>query len=220
MHVDVDVNNLDFAEYYHSENKELNLSNIPLGDDNLVSLEPKLKQFINHIGVERLLIENAQLETVPYTLIGFALICKPLKYASFLGNNFALHTSVCSSDATEETRPRANSLLEEAVSTVWGNISPEIEKAISAHNSNGSKFKYYNKIIVIDKGIPPVTILDSYRKPYSKIERVKYVSVRLGFLGFGMIITALPSIIPWLVQFLGGNEDNVSSSSMFNSTGL
>lgn len=201
MDLKIDINDVDIFHYYHHENKELNFSNLLLGDANLAILEPLIKTFVESVGVERLIIENANLKTVPLNLIGFSFLNKTLKYVSFLGNNF--FPQYPHEESEPVTRPRSNSILEEAVSHVWSNISPEIERAILEHNSNGSKFNLYSKIIVIDKGVPPVTIIDSKRKPYSKRERAKYILVRCGLIGVGMIITAIPSIMTWCLEFLG-----------------
>ena len=199
-HTSMDI---DLLRYYHHDTKELNLSNIQIGDANLAVIESQLKTFIESVGVERLIIENADLKTVPFNLIGFTLISKTLKYVSFLGNNFIdqrLAMAADGADAVEVTRPRASSLVASTVSSVWGNLSPEIERILKEHNSNGSKFHYYNKIIFIDRTMPPVTILDAKRAPYTKYERIKYIMIRVGLFGLGVMVTFVPSIVPWLLD--------------------
>jgi hypothetical protein len=207
-HTSMDI---DLLRYYHHDTKELNLSNIQIGDANLAVIESQLKTFIESVGVERLIIENADLKTVPFNLIGFTLISKTLKYVSFLGNKFAttgmLSTSmldVSGGAGGEDVRPRADtrvdSLVASTVSSLWGNLSPEIERILKEHNSNGSKFHYYNKIIFIDRTMPPVTILDAKRAPYTKYERIKYIMIRVGLFGLGVMVTFVPSIVPWLLE--------------------
>lgn len=206
MDLKIDINDVDIFHYYHHENKELNFSNLLLGDANLAILEPLIKTFVESVGVERLIIENADLKTVPFNLIGFTLISKTLKYVSFLGNKFVALAGAAvvdehgSASVEEVTRPRADSLMASTVSSVWGNLSPEIERILKEHNSNGSKFHYYNKIIFIDRTMPPITILDAKRAPYTKYERIKYIMVRVGLFGLGVVITLAPSIIPWLLS--------------------
>lgn len=200
---------IDLLRYYHHDSKELNLSNIQIGDANLTIIESQLKTFIESVGVERLIIENANLKTVPFNLIGFALVSKTLKYISFLGNKFVISNGIAmveehdGAGTSEVTRPRADSLVASTVSSLWGNLSPEIERILKEHNSNGSKFHYYNKIIFIDRTMPPITILDAKRAPYTKSERIKYIMVRVGLFGLGVIVTFLPSIIPWLLEDKG-----------------
>ena len=194
---------IDLLRYYHHDAKELNLSNIQIGDANLAVIESQLKTFIESVGVERLIIENADLKTVPFNLIGFTLISKTLKYVSFLGNNFVdqrLAMAADGADAVEVTRPRADSLVASTVSSLWGNLSPEIERILKEHNSNSSKFHYYNKIIFIDRTMPPVTILDAKRAPYTKYERIKRIMIRVGLFGLGVMVTFVPSIVPWLLD--------------------
>ena len=98
---------IDLLRYYHHDTKELNLSNIQIGDANLAVIESQLKTFIESVGVERLIIENADLKTVPFNLIGFTLISKTLKYVSFLGNKFATTCmlDVSSGAGGEDVRP-------------------------------------------------------------------------------------------------------------------
>jgi hypothetical protein len=52
-----------------------------------------------------------------------------------------------------------------------------------------------------------LTILDSNRKPYSNIDKVKYVLVRCGYAGIGMIITAIPTIFPYIWKYVKASED-------------
>ena len=199
-HTSMDI---DLLRYYHHDTKELNLSNIQIGDANLAVIESQLKTFIESVGVERLIIENADLKTVPFNLIGFTLISKTLRYVSFLGNKFATTGMLDVSSGVgivEETRPRADSLVASTVSSLWGNLSPEIERILKEHNSNGSKFHYYNKIIFIDRTMPPVTILDAKRAPYTKYERIKYIMIRVGLFGLGVMVTFVPSIVPWILD--------------------
>ena len=196
---------IDFLKYYHHDTKELNLSNIQIGDENLARMDEQLKIFIESIGVERLVIENANLKTVPFNLIGFTLISKTLKYVSFLGNRFvgiglAMVEKQDGAGEDSEARPVIDSLVASTVSSVWGNLSPEIERILKEHNSNGSKFHYYNKIIFIDRTMPPITILDAKRAPYTKYERIKYILVRVGLFGLGVVVTLAPSIVPWLCE--------------------
>lgn len=191
---------LALLSYYHHDTKELNLSNVQMGDEGLAKIEQELKTFVESVGVERLIIENADLKTIPFNLIGFTLVCKSLQYVSFLGNKFINYaSSEASTSIADDTRPRIDSLVAGTITTLWGNLSPEIEKILKAHNSNGSKYHYYNKIIFIDRTMPPITILDTKRAPYTKLERVKYVLVRVGLFGLGVVITFVPSIIPWLL---------------------
>jgi hypothetical protein len=196
---------IDLLKYYRHDNKELNLSNIQIGDANLAIIEQQLKGFIESVGVERLVIENANLKTVPFNLIGFTLISKTLKYVSFLGNKFvgqglAMVEGHGGVGDEVDTRPRIDSVVASTVSSVWGNLSPEIERILKEHNSNGSKFHYYNKIIFVDRTMPPITILDAKRAPYSKSERIKYILVRVGLFGLGVLVMLAPSIIPWIVE--------------------
>ena len=203
--LEVQHEEVDLLRYYRHDNKELNLSNVQIGDEALNNLEEQLKVFIESVGVERLIIENADLKTVPFNIIGFTLISQTLKYVSFLGNKF-YDSSFSNVSTTEEVRPRMDSLVAGSISSLWGNLSPEIERILKEHNSNGSKFHYYNKIIFIDRTMPPITILDSKRAPYSKTERIKYIMVRVGLFGLGVIVTLAPSIIPWLLSTDKGSE--------------
>jgi hypothetical protein len=130
MSVVIDINTLDFNKYFNADKKELNLSNMPLGDVQLKEMEPRLKEFINNSLVARLIVENANLETVPYSLIGFALTCKSLNFVSFLNNNF-IKTVVSINDASVLATEAQPGFLEAAITTMWGVFSPEIEKAIA-----------------------------------------------------------------------------------------
>lgn len=208
--IEVIQDNIDFLHYYHRDTKELNLSNLQITDDGLTKIEDQLKTFIESVGVERLVIENAGLTTIPFNLVGFTIISKSLQYVSFLGNNFNLFGTITRSneienfgagtESTSVSRPRVDTLVATMITQTWGSLAPHIDEVLQTHNATSQEFAYSNKQILIDRSIPPITILGPIKKPVSTCEQVKRISIRVGLFGLGVLITFVPSIIPWILN--------------------
>jgi hypothetical protein len=142
--------------------------------------------------------------------VGFAMVSKYLSYVSFMGNDFNLLNAVVRNNGSEsgqssigdilETSLRVDSLVATMITQTWGSLAPHIDDVLQAHNAASEEFDYSSKQIIIDKSIPPITILDPVKKPMGKYERVKYVLVRVGLFGLGVLITFVPSILPWLIS--------------------
>lgn len=221
-----------FDKYYDHDTKTLNLRNLMMGDSGLQNNLSSIKQFINLVRAENLILEKNNLQQIPYHVITFALINRSLRYVSMKENNFniALMLDQESSgsvslpldfldsaklkslpkDITKaikrnrSTSTSNHSALSSIATSIWEGISPEIEKALVEHNSTQDKKILYKKIIIIDKNIPPITIIDNERLPKSKLSTLKNISIKLGLILIGVTITLLPNIVDWI----GGNNNN------------
>ena len=198
---------IKLEDYYHQDTKILDMSNLPLKDNMLAEMIGDIKDLINLTGAEQLILENNQLNTIPYDLITFALTNKTLKYVSFKDNKFKIQNG---GDQPEEisklfkkykgtstlTRPRS-STISGIVSTIWDGISPEIEKAIEKSNKSQDKTKLFKKIIVIDKRISPITVINQDELPKDTKTKCKEVFYKILYVGSGIVVTLVPTLVTY-----------------------
>lgn len=204
---------IKFQEYYHLETKTLDLSNFPLKDIRLAQITQEIKDLIKLTGAERLILENNKLTVIPYDLITFALTNKTLKYVSFKNNKFKiqngseypepidklLEKAMGKPKKDDKTRARSNT-LGGIVATLWEGISPEIEKAIENSNKTSDKTQLIKKIIIIDKRIPPITIINQDKLPKNMKEKCKSVLTKMLYVGGGIIITIIPTLMTYFLE--------------------
>ena len=228
---------LSLAKYYDHDTKTLNLRNLMMGDEGLKKMFDPIKKYINLVRAENLILEKNNLQHIPYHVITFALINRSLRYVSMKENNFNIELMINQEGVESVSLPldlldsaklkylpkditkaikrnRSESVtqhntLSSIASSIWEGISPEIEKALLEHNSTQDKKILYKKIIIIDKNIPPITIIDNQRLPKSSISKLKSVSVKLGLILIGVTITLLPNIVTWLTP----SDDNPPSNN-------
>jgi hypothetical protein len=79
---------IDFDSCYKAATKELNLTDVQLGDEGLEKNMEAIKTFVEKNGVQRFLLDNVGLTIVPFELIGFATVNKTLTYISLKKNEF------------------------------------------------------------------------------------------------------------------------------------
>jgi hypothetical protein len=202
---------IKIEDYYKQDTKTLDMSNLPLMDSVLKDMTEDIEKFITLVGAEQLLLENNKLETIPYELITFALTNKTLKYVSFKNNKFKIQngssepeylskivkkikTSTSTKDG--ETRTRSNT-IGGIISTLWDGISPEIEKAIEKSNKSQDKTLLFKKIIIIDKRIPPITIINQDELPKTTTDKCKEAFYKILYIGGGITITLIPTLITY-----------------------
>lgn len=196
---------IKLQDYYHLDTKTLDLSNLPLKDAILSEMFDEIKNLITLTGAEILILENNQLTTIPYELITFALINKTLKYVSFKNNKFKIQnggtepeeiSKLLKAYKNTSNRPRS-STMSGIVSKIWDGISPEIEKAIQESNKGQDKTKFFKKIIIIDKRIPPITVINQDDLPKTTSQTCKEVFVKILYIGGGIVITLIPTLITY-----------------------
>lgn len=237
---------LSLSQYYDHDTKTLNLRNLMMKDKGLVKHFPNIKRYINLVRAERLILEKNNLKQIPYPVITFALINRSLKYVSLKENNFNIELMLDRDNTESVTLPlesldaskisslpkefkkaikrsRSESVsssdsLSSIASSIWEGISPEIEKALTEHNSTQNKKILYKKIIIIDKNIPPITIIDNARLPKTKISTLKNISVKLALILVGVTITLLPNIVEWITSSSNNNEPPTNSTMIPNTT--
>jgi hypothetical protein len=197
-------------DYYHSDTKILDLSNLPLKDEMLSEMVDDIEKLVTLTGAEQLILENNQLTKIPFDLITFALVNKTLKYVSFKNNKFKIQNGgdqpeeiskllakykAKSSDKKETSKTRDRSgTISGVISTIWDGISPEIEKAIENYNKSSDSSKLFKKIIIIDKRIPPITIINQDALPKTTTQKCKDVFIKILYIGSGIVVTLIPTL--------------------------
>ena len=221
---DVEKGVLQLEKFYDKDKKILDLRNLSMRDKGLKNTFPYIKKFINLLGVESLILEKNSLRTIPYYIITFALINRSLRYVSMKDNKFSIRLMLDQEEieylsiplkiidkATLRKLPEdmSNAIgrlrsdskpsdLSAIASGIWAGISPEIEKALLEHNSGQKNKTLYKKIIIIDKNLPPITIIDTERVPKSKITHIKDAAFKLLLILIGVTISLIPQITEWL----------------------
>jgi len=196
-------------DYYHQDTKTLDMSNIPLKNNLLNDLIGNITALIRLTGAENLILENNKLENIPYELITFALTNKTLKYVSFKNNKFKIQNGSEFPEAIDKllekamgknkTRERSNT-IGGIMATLWDGISPEIEKAIEKSNKIQDKKIFFKKIIIIDRRIPPITIIDQDKLPKDTKTKCKDVFIKILYIGSGIVVTLIPTLITYLME--------------------
>ena len=79
---------IDLEQYYKAPLKELNLTNVPLGNEISGSMFDAITSFIEKKGITDLILDNTGLKRIPLNLIGLGVIDKNLEYLSLKGNSF------------------------------------------------------------------------------------------------------------------------------------
>jgi len=226
---------ISLDQYYDHDTKTLNMRNLMLGDTGLKKRLKDIKQFIDLVRAESLILEKNNLQQIPYNVITFALINRSLKYVSLKENKFNLPVFLGDEDADELSMPldlldgakvkklpeqfrdailknsgeTKSSMMSTIAASLWEGLSPEIEKALTEHNSSQIKKILYKKIIIIDKNLPPITVIDNKRLPKSKMSTLKNISVKFLMILIGVTITLLPQIVEWVSP----SDDNTPSNS-------
>lgn len=91
------------------------------------------------------------------------------------------------------------------VQGLWETIAPEIEKTLAEQNGAQNVMQYYKKIIIIDKNLPPITIINQDKLPViDRYSKLKFICEKMVFISIGAFVVMLPTL---LTYFLGKNDD-------------
>jgi hypothetical protein len=201
------------SEYYHTDTKTLDLSNVPLRDSQIKELVPEIIKLCDLVQAEQLIIEHTKLKSIPYEIITYALLSKSLRYVSLKNNKFSLpgiekdaekeiiqamsQLDIKSdSSSSSTTRSRAGS-VSDLVSTLWNNLSPELEKILKEENTKSRK-QFFKKVIVVDTRIPPITIIDQTKLPKTTNEKCKEFGMKVLYIAIGIAVSLVPTLSTWL----------------------
>lgn len=232
---ELDEISIKIEDYYHQDTKTLDMSNLPLKDSLMAELIEEIKALIELTGAENLLLENNKLNTIPYELITFALTNKTLKYVSFKNNKFKIQNGSPQPEAIGklikkayskdtsglgDSRKRSNT-ISGVISSIWDGISPEIEKAITKYNNSQDRTKFFKKIIIIDKRIPPITIINQDELPKNTKTRCKEIFYKILYVGSGIVVTLVPTLVTYFTASTSCDMNELNSMMQacnFNST--
>ena len=129
--------------------------------------------------------------------------------ASMHSDDSRAPTPEVSSDAIPPSAPRkltrSSTGADIAVSVVeglWGSIATDVQKVITEHNTASNAMKFYKKIILLDKHIPPITVINQTTLPVAMTTKKKvfYILERITFVGLGAFITLIPTLLPYLLS--------------------
>lgn len=224
------IDTFTLRNYYQHETKTLDLSNLPVGDEGLKLIFEHVKHFTARAEVKNLILENLELEAIPYYIITFVLTDKNARYLSLKNNRFNINSTDNPDNEIRltvselhrytgmrkysdpavlkqelemshpEGSPAAIEYISKVISSLWEQIFPGINEAIEQVNTQSDRTCFFSKIIEIDDKIPPVTIIDSTKLPRTRLQIAKSIGKKSLLILLGAVVSLSPQIIAFILD--------------------